>query len=162
MLDDILDYPEEEILPTGFSHSVVNASSSYVGTALKIHGPTFALVGFEDPFYEAADLAHSLLSCGQCRRVLIVGADEKSLIPEAAEKLRKSSIPLRKEGGCALLLASAPDENRFGSLVLSGTDGGERVLPCGIPSDFPKRIKEASPDKTVILNRLPAPEWIME
>ena len=30
MLDDILDYPEDQILPTKFSHSVQNAVVSYL------------------------------------------------------------------------------------------------------------------------------------
>ena len=62
VLDDILDFPEEEILPTGFSHSVINAAASCLGAAHGLHGPVFAMTGFEDPFYEAVELARALLS----------------------------------------------------------------------------------------------------
>ena len=161
VIDDILDYPEEEILPTGFSHSVVNAASSYIGTVLKIHGPAFALAGFEDPFFEAAELARTLLSAGQCRRALIVAADELSLIPEAVETLRKSPAPERLEGACALLLSSESAENRLGRLCLhrneNQSDG--RLLPCGIPTGFPAELERSVPDRDVDLHRLHAPDW---
>ena len=159
VLDDILDYPEEEILPTGFSHSVVNAAASYIAASLKIHGPTFALAGFEDPFFEAADLARVLLSCGQCRRVLIVAADENSLISDAAERTRTSSFPQYREGACALMLTADPAGNRFGRLDLSEKDRGQRLLPCGIPADFPEKIMSSSPGQTVVMSRLSASGW---
>ena len=159
VLDDILDYPEEEILPTGFSHSVVNAAASYIAAALKIHGPTFALAGFEDPFFEAADLARVLLSCGQCRKVLIVAADENSLNSDAAEKVRTSSLPRYREGACALVVTADPAENRSGRLELAETDRPQRLLSCGIPADLPEKIADSSPEQTVTLSRLPASGW---
>ena len=155
VLDDILDYPEEEILPTGFSHSVVNAASSYIGAALNIHGPTFAVAGFEDPFYEAVDLAKVLLSAGKCRRVLIAAADEKSMTSEFAETLRRSSPQANREGACSLVLTADPAENRFGSLVLGETAPAERLRPCGIPAGLPDLIRNSAPERTVTLSRLP-------
>ena len=161
VLDDILDFPEEQILPTGFSHSVINAAGSYVGAALKIHGPTFALDGFEDPFYEAVDLARILLSRNRCRRVLVIACDERSLTSEAAETLRQNSIPGRTEGACAWLLTADTRENRLGRLVLGGTAPvvPGRMLPCGIPSDLPRVMSQSSPDQTIRLFRLPASDW---
>ena len=160
VLDDILDYPEEEILPTGFSHSVINAASSYIGAALKIHGPTFALVGFEDPFFEAADLAETLLSSGHCRRVLIVAADEQSLTSDAVETLRKSPVPNRTESACALLLSSVLEENRLGHLRLDRDETvSDRLLPCGIPTEFSAELERSSPERDVTLHRIEAPEW---
>ncbi|MBQ9335738.1 MAG: beta-ketoacyl-[Lentisphaeria bacterium] len=161
VLDDILDFPEEEILPTGFSHSVINAAGSYIGASLKIHGPTFALAGFEDPFFEAAELARVLLSAGHCRRALIVAADERSLISEAVETLRKSPAPERTEGACALLLSSDPEENRLGHLRLhrNGNQKDGRLLPCGIPAGFPKQLERSGPEAEIDLARLSAPEW---
>ena len=155
VLDDILDYPEEEILPTGFSHSVINAASSYIGASLKIHGPTFAIAGFEDPFYEAVDLAKVLLSSGKCRRVLIVAADEKCLNSDVAEKLRRSSPPELKEGAAALVLSADAEDDRFGKLVLDGVSGSDRMLPCGVPVGLPEVIRNSAPGQTVILSRLP-------
>jgi len=160
VLNDILDYPEEEILPTGFSHSVINASASYIGAALKIHGPTFALAGFEDPFAEAAELAQVLLSCGQCHRVLLVAADEKSMNSEAAEKMRTDFHPLHSEGAMALVITADPAENRFGRLIPEErTVQADRLLSCGIPADLPEKIAASSPDGTIALPRLAAPNW---
>ena len=156
---DILDYPEEEILPTGFSHSVINAASSYIGASLKIHGPTFAVAGFEDPFYEAADLARVLLSAGKCHRVLIVAADEKSITSEAAETLRRSSIPRHREGAFALVLTADKAENRFGKIELAGPAAGERLLSCGVPACLPDQIGNSAPDQTLPLFRLPVSDW---
>ena len=160
VLADILDYPEDQILPTGFSHSVVNAAGSYIGTALNIHGPTFATVGFEDPFYEAAVLARTLLTRGRCSRVLITAADEISMIPNAVETLRQSQFPHRNEGACALLLSADPGENNRGRLELTGKCGtSERLLPCGVPADLPDRLNAAGPDTVIHLERLPVPQW---
>lgn len=160
VLDDILDYPEEEILPTGFSHSVVNAAASCLGTAHHIHGPTFAVVGFEDPFYEAADLARVLLSSRVCRRVLIVAADEISLTSQAAEKVRRSGAPLRGEGACALLLSPEPERNRLGELLLSGRCGGDtRILSCGVPESLAEKLRVSAPADRIVLDRLPTSQW---
>ena len=160
VLDDILDYPEEEILPTGFSHSVINAAASYLGAAHHIHGPTFAVVGFEDPFYEAIDLARTLLSARACRRVLIVASDEESLTSQASERLRRTGKPMRVEGGCALLLCSDPAENRRGALVPSGkTAPGQRLLPCGVPSDLAEKLQSSAPGTRIVLDRLEPSHW---
>ena len=162
VLDDILDYPEEEILPTGFSHSVVNAAASYLGAAHGIHGPTFALVGFEDPFYEAVDLARVLLSARSCRRVLIVGADENSLTSQAVERLRRSEPPAAAEGACALLLTADPTGNRFGELelVTAKTDEQKlRLLPCGIPTVLPETMYSANALSHIRLVRITPSCW---
>ncbi|MBO4631922.1 MAG: beta-ketoacyl synthase chain length factor, partial [Lentisphaeria bacterium] len=161
VLCDILDFPEEQILPTGFSHSVINAAGSYIGAALKIHGPVFALVGFEDPFYEAVDLARTLLSRNRCRRVLVIACDERSMISEAAETLRQNSFPCQKEGAYAWLLTADAGENRLGRVVADGPAPASvrRMLPCGIPSDLPQQMAQSHPDQTVRLFRLPAPDW---
>ena len=161
VLDDILDYPEEEILPTGFSHSVVNAAASYLGAAHGIHGPTFALVGFEDPFYEAVDLARTLLSARACRRVLIVAADEESLTSRAVEHLRRSEPPAADEGACALLLAADPGAGRFGRLVpmRGNSETARRLLSCGVPETLPAALAGAAPGVVVTLGKLAAPEF---
>ena len=160
VLDDILDYPEEEILPTGFSHSVVNAAASYIGTALGIHGPTFSLAGFEDVFHEAVSLAETLLACGRCKRVLIVSGDEKSIISEAAKKLLRSEPPLRDEGACAMVLTTAPEENRFGRLELNATlRQSGRSLPGGVPSELVETCSAPDKERIVRLAPLVPPEW---
>ena len=92
-LDDILDYPEDLILPTKFSHSVVNAAASYIGTELGITGATFAFVGFEDVRGESLSFAKALLSGGICRRALVVGVEEKGLLTETLSKIMPDRFP---------------------------------------------------------------------
>ena len=161
VLDDILDYPEEEILPTAFSNSVVNAAASYIGTSLKLHGPTFAFAGFEDPFFEAVEFARVLLSSGRCRRVLVVGADEESVDSRAVETLRKSAPPLRTEGAFALVLCADPGVARFGKLATErgSADPARRILSCGIPETLPEALAGAASGGVVTLRRLAAPEF---
>ena len=160
VLDDILDYPEEEILPTGFSHSVINAAASCLGAAHHLHGPVFALTGFEDPFFEAVGLARALLSGSVCRRVLIVGADEESITSRAVETLRRSGTPASPEGACALLLSALPEENRLGILEPSPAFSDlPRLLPCGVPASFPARLAAADPETRTELPRLRPSEW---
>ena len=161
MLDDILDYPEEEILPTAFSNSVVNAAASYIGTSLKIHGPTFAFAGFEDPFFEAVEFARVLLSAKRCRRVLLVGADEESVNSRAVETLRKSAPPLRTEGAFALVLSAEPATGRFGKLETErmSSDETRRILSCGIPETLPAALAGTAPGDVVTLRKLAAPEF---
>lgn len=159
VLDDILDYPEDQILPTCFSHSVLNAASSYVGAALRLHGPAFAIAGFEDAFREAVDLARTLLAGKCCRRVLVIAADEKSMTSEAAETQRLSAAPEFAEGACALVLTLDPGENRCGTLILSDAFSSDFRLPCGIPSGLPAQFADASPDSRLILQRIAPPVW---
>jgi len=160
VLDDILDYPEEEILPTGFSHSVINAAASYLGAAHRIHGPTFAIVGFEDPFREAADLAKVLLSSHACRRALVVAAEEESLTAQAAEKTRRTGTPLRSEGACALLLSADPAENRLGTLELGEeTTAAPRLFSCGVPETLIRELENAVPWSRITLDRLTPSKW---
>lgn len=156
VLDDVLDFPEEEILPTGFSHSVLNAAASYVGTCLKIHGPTFAIAGFEDPFREAVELGQSLLAGKRCRKVLIVAADENGLISRTTEELRQSQIPAFTEGAFALVLGE-PQENSIGLELTGNLSSAQRLLPCGVPVDFADQLQNGA--KTVRLERLPKPVW---
>ena len=86
-LDDILDYPEDLILPTKFSHSVVNAAASYIGAEFGITGATFAFVGFENVKGESLSFAKTLLACGMCKRVLVVGVEEKGLLTDTLAKM---------------------------------------------------------------------------
>ena len=159
VLDDILDYPEEEILPTGFSHSVVNAAASYLGSSFGIHGPTFACVGFEDPFFEAADLARSLIADGACRRAMIVAADEKSITSVAAERLRKSPPPRAAEGAFALLIDGEPAADGSGELRFDDRAAEQpRMLPCGVPEAFAAALADGCPAVTTLI-RLATPGW---
>jgi len=82
LLDDILDYPEDKILPTKFSHSVHNAITSYACAILGIHGPAFALTNNENQHETAIATAKSLLDSKTAPHVLIIEIHEKSVIAE--------------------------------------------------------------------------------
>lgn len=86
-LDDILDYPEDQILPTKFSHSVHNAASSYISSALKIHGPSFAVSGFEHIEEQATLLARTLLDASMAGNAIVVVIEEAGLLTETAQSL---------------------------------------------------------------------------
>ena len=105
-LDDILDYPEDMILPVRFSHSVQNAAAAYLGSILKITGPAYAISGFDSPLFEALQLADTLLQAKLCPQVLLIGIEERGLLTAAAPKLapeRFSNEP--EEIVCAMLLS---------------------------------------------------------
>ncbi len=79
-LDDLLDYREEDVMPTTFSHSVHNAAASYAASAFGLRGPEFTLTGFENLFYEALRTAEL---CGAlCSRMLVVSVEENALMTE--------------------------------------------------------------------------------
>ncbi len=80
VLDDILDFPEEQLRPANFSHSVINAAASYLGVILSIHGPVFAITGFDNVPEEARALAQTLLDARLAPAVLVVLVDEASLL----------------------------------------------------------------------------------
>lgn len=135
-LDDILDFPEEQILPTGFSHSVLNAPASYIGSALKIHGPTFAIAGFKDPFLEAVKLGRSLLAGNRCSRVMIVAADENSIISRAAERCGLMPPAVYTEGAYAIILSRNGSGKEL--VTSAGSSSTEQLLPCGVPAGLPE------------------------
>lgn len=114
-LDDLLDYREEDVMPTTFSHSVHNAAASYAASAFGLRGPEFTLTGFENLFYEALRTAEL---CGAlCSRMLVVSVEENALMTEeianhvrrdsAGRRRRVSGLSGRKRkrvdfsGGCA-------------------------------------------------------------
>jgi len=82
MIDEILEYPENEILPTKFSHSVLNAALSYLALVAGVQGDNYALCGFDDVFHDALVLADSLLRGGRVGQVLLVGCDESNILTE--------------------------------------------------------------------------------
>ncbi len=91
-LDDILDFPEDQILPTKFSHSVHNAAASYIGTVLGIKGPAFAITGFEDALQEGISLAETLVSSGMAPNALLVEIEENGMLTNAAPQLYREKF----------------------------------------------------------------------
>ena len=79
-MDDILDYPEDMILPVRFSHSVHNAAAAYLSSILKITGPAYAVTGFDSPLFEALQLVHTLLHAKMCPQVLLIGIEERGML----------------------------------------------------------------------------------
>ncbi len=106
VLDDILDYPEDQILPTRFSHSVHNAAASYVAAQFHITGPSYSVTGFEDPWSDALALAESLLATG-APQVLLFSVEEKTLLSPQLPELYPERFPSPgTEGGTVMLLSS--------------------------------------------------------
>ena len=105
-LDDLLDYREEDVMPTTFSHSVHNAAASYAASAFGLRGPEFTLTGFENLFYEALRTAEL---CGAlCSRMLVVSVEENALMTEEiANHVRR--IP--PEGAAAFLVSPGESGN---------------------------------------------------
>lgn len=108
MLDEVIHYPENEILPTKFSHSVLNASAAYLGQILKCTGPAFALCGFHDIFFEAVALAETLFRANLAEQALVIGCDERALFTESLPALVPNLIPqVPDDAVLALLLTPA-------------------------------------------------------
>ena len=137
-LDDILDFAEDEILPTKFSHSVHNAAASYLGVVLGLRGPVLAVTGFEMVWFEAMELAATLLASEMAPQVLVVAAEEKALLTERAEAFYPGKFPGPfTEGAAALLLSSREGDNHFGSLVVDrDRNGGRSGFAFGLELDF--------------------------
>lgn len=149
-LDDILDYPEDQILPTRFSHSVHNAAASYVSTVLGLKGAVFALNGFENVLYETLQLAETMLSGGLARRVLVLGVEENALLTEQVprfypERFRDGA----DEGALALLLSADPADNRRGQLIMMLENDRrvtDKMFYFGGDSAVWQALAEAGPD----------------
>ncbi|HCE45130.1 MAG TPA: hypothetical protein DET40_16435 [Lentisphaeria bacterium] len=113
-LNDILDYPEDQVLPTTFSHSVHNAAASYVASSLQIRGPTISLTGFEDLWFDALELSGVFLNSGGCKRILLIGAEELAPLTQSLPGILPESFPCRlMEGSVALLLSSTPEGRNY-------------------------------------------------
>ncbi len=113
-LNDILDYPEDQVLPTTFSHSVHNAAASYVASSLQIRGPTISLTGFEDIWFDALELSDVFLNSGCCQRILLIGAEELAILTQSLPSILPDSFPCKLlEGSVALLLSSTPEGKNY-------------------------------------------------
>ena len=153
-LDDILDYPEDEILPTGFSHSVHNAAASYLCSALGIRGPVFALNGMENSFYEALGLAAVLLELQMARAVLLVGVEEQGLLPAhapafAPERFRTDMA----EGALALLAGPDDGPGPYGTICPDAAPDRNfraQTFAFGAGLETLKALAAAGPESTLV------------
>jgi hypothetical protein len=113
-LNDILDYAEDQVLPTTFSHSVHNAAASYVASSLQIRGPAITLTGFEDVWFDALESSAIFLDSGCCGRILLIGAEEMALLTQSLTGILPDSFPSNlKEGSLAFMLSSAPEGKNY-------------------------------------------------
>ena len=109
-LDDILDYPEDQILPTKFSHSVHNAVASYLGTILGLKGPAFAISNFESPLVEALKLADTLLAANLCPQLLLLAIEEHALLTQSLPTLYPERFPSEPKEAAAVFLLESSSE----------------------------------------------------
>ncbi|MFP4027660.1 MAG: beta-ketoacyl synthase N-terminal-like domain-containing protein [Candidatus Brocadiia bacterium] len=75
-LDNILDFGDEAVSPTIFSHSVHNAAASYIATTLNVHGPVLTVTDFDFAFQQALATARCWLDQDRCDAVLAGTAEE--------------------------------------------------------------------------------------
>ncbi len=75
-LDGILDFGDNSVSPTDFSHSVHNAAAAYITAGLKTHGPVQTLTDFDFAFHQVLQLAGCWLDEKRCDAVLAGAADE--------------------------------------------------------------------------------------
>ena len=111
MLDDILDYPEDQMLPTKFSHSVHNAVVSYLGTILGLKGPAFAISNFESPLAEALKMADTLLAANLCPQLLLLAIEEQALLTQIMPTLYPERFPSEPKEAAAVFLLEATTES---------------------------------------------------
>jgi hypothetical protein len=123
-LDNLLDYKENEVSPTLFSHSVHNAAVSYIAAEFQINGPTLTLAGFDGVFVEALKLARCWLENKVCSYVLLGAAEERGPVFDKVFDITEGSIFFllnQEEGFCRLKLdqrqGAFPEQGRDGAVV---------------------------------------------
>lgn len=147
-LNELLDYPEDQVLSTAFTHSVFNAAASYAATVLGIMGPEFSITGIDDIFYEALASADSMFRTGYCRRLLLATAFDKGLLTSTFEHI---GIPLPDEYAFACLLSADPAENRHGRIELA-EEPAESAVPAD-PLKTAERIRAMSNQDLIVLRK---------
>ena len=129
MLDDILDYPEDQMLPTKFSHSVQNAVVSYLGTILGLKGPAFAISNFESPLIEALKLADALLTANLCPQLLLLAIEEQALLTQIMPMLYPERFPSEPREAAAVFLLEASSMPSTVTLQSDNSQDGIFGLP---------------------------------
>lgn len=147
-LNELLEYPEDQVLSTAFSHSVFNAAASYVAMVLGIHGPEYSITGIDDIFYEGFASADSMLRTGYCRRMLCVTAFDKGVLTDTLEHI---GFPMPEEYALGCLLSAEEEESRHGSVVLSeeAPDPGVPVNPLATA----EKILAMTAENTIVLRK---------
>jgi len=125
-LDEVLDFGDEGVSPTRFSHSVHNAAAAYIAIMLGSRGPACTLADFKRPLQAGLALAQLWLREGRCRRILMTYTEESSGPMEYIADMRRAPggggfvqpfnlsmepLAVLSEGSVCLLLAR-PEEGR--------------------------------------------------
>jgi 3-oxoacyl-[acyl-carrier-protein] synthase II len=150
-LDDILTFGDTGVSPTLFSHSVHNAATSYIASALGSRGPTLTLTQFENSFYQGIILAESWLNEGRCDYVLLGSADQIGEVMryivsqklKLAEDGRIEPFSFDKNPGCSpgegsafFLLTNKENHNKYCRIsVVNPTDRKEKYDLLVLDSD---------------------------
>lgn len=108
--DEILDYPEDQVMAGTFANSVHNAPAGAVTVLLDIRGPAFSVMGFEDMLEQSLNLAELNLNAGTCPEILVMFGEESSIIGDAVKEVY---APFDKESAAAFLLTADPQYPEF-------------------------------------------------
>jgi len=81
-LDDILNYGDDNVSPTTFSHSVHNAAASYIAFMLGARGPTLTVTQFVYSFHQALIIAQAWLLERRCEYILVGSVDQCGTVME--------------------------------------------------------------------------------
>lgn len=112
-LDDILNFGDKSVSPITFSHSVHNASVSYISQVLNMRGPTITITNFFFAFQEALVIANSWLNELRCKYVLVGAVDELGSVFEniANQKLAKENKKINLGEAAVFFLLTKEDLN---------------------------------------------------
>ncbi len=113
-LDDLLDYPENEISPTKFSHSVHNAAASYIAMLYGLKAISVTVTGFNNIWFNALGMAENLLNQDSISQILLLGVDENALINHLLRENRPqllNGVEQFMECAVGMVLSSEPCYN---------------------------------------------------
>ena len=97
-LDELLEYPEDQLLSTAFTHSVHNAAASYVAELLHLTGPVFTMTHTGETVPDGSfATAKACLETGYCARLLLLAVRESGYIDENLRR-RRGTGPVTPEG----------------------------------------------------------------
>ncbi|MCF6175217.1 MAG: beta-ketoacyl synthase chain length factor [Victivallaceae bacterium] len=150
-LDELLDYPEAEVSPTKFSHSVHNAAASYISILCGINGMSLTITGFDNPWFNALVMAETALQQGSCQQILLVGADENGLLSKLLEANLDKELNRDKFTECAvgMILSNQADADDYCSISTMHNVKADLIVSKG-------SIKLANGNDTLINNDLPS------
>lgn len=131
-LDEIIEHGDAGASPTLFCHSLHNAATSYIASALTNRGPTITVTQFAFSFHQALILASAWIHEGRCQNVLVGIAEECGQVMNyiCSQKLKiaedgkirafafsASPVAVPGEGSVFLLLTSSSTQKRYCDLT---------------------------------------------